>query len=572
MTKSCPRFGYVCALLFAATCALTCTVSANAQNQNIDPRLKASLQNSLQLEKKLSPTQRRFLSEASLTRFALAHQILDSRPNMLQRWMASRPAKATTRTHGQAIRSASEQPAMVSISSPAFDFTFSRGGGFSQNDTSTAWCGSNVVTGYNDSSAILATLLAGGGLSFSGVSHSEDGGQSFTDLGYLDPGASQFNFLVGNPSVACGDASHFYYASMFGTAIQKSPRKIVFKEAIAINTSSDGGRTWSTPAAAVLMNGSNILQRESLAVDPSNPQHLYISFTNLDFNIARTGSCAGDTQMLVELVSSADGGNTWGKPRIIKRICNNSGNAVNGSHVAVAPSGDVYVAYLFFDNVDGRELIQVRRSTNHGNSFRVPVDVATVIPVGGDGQMQGLFDGNQYPSLAVDRSNSNTRGTIYIAWNDGRNRSQPDIFAGSGVYNFADVFFVKSTDLGHHWSNPVGVSPAAPDASRDQFMPGVAVDSTGRLSVCYSDRRNDPQNDAIDHYCSVSQDAGATFQDLRLTDTSWSPSHFTDLVLKTGYMQDYDGVSPDWTGVNSGFFASFQFQNYGNPNAFGARF
>jgi hypothetical protein len=103
-------------------------------------------------------------------------------------------------------------------------------------------------------------------------------------------------------------------------------------------------------------------------------------------------------------------------------------------------------------------------------------------------------------------------------------------------------------------------------------MPGVAVDPTGRLSVCYSDRRNDPQNDAIDHYCSVSQDAGATFQDLRLTDTSWSPSHFTDLVLKTSYFQDFDGVSPDWTGVNSGFFASFQFQNYGNPNAFGARF
>jgi hypothetical protein len=36
-------------------------------------------------------------------------------------------------------------------------------------------------------------------------------------------------------------------------------------------------------------------------------------------------------------------------------------------------------------------------------------------------------------------------------------------------------------------------------------------------------------------------------------------------------MQDYDVVSPDWTGEHSGFFAGFQFQNYGDPNALGAR-
>jgi hypothetical protein len=37
-------------------------------------------------------------------------------------------------------------------------------------------------------------------------------------------------------------------------------------------------------------------------------------------------------------------------------------------------------------------------------------------------------------------------------------------------------------------------------------------------------------------------------------------------------MQDYDVVSPDWTGANGGFFAGFQFQSYGNPSAYGARF
>jgi hypothetical protein len=67
-----------------------------ANAQDIGPRLKASMGNSFQFEKKLSPTQRRLLSEASLNRFALAHQILDSRPSMLQRWMAARPAMPAT--------------------------------------------------------------------------------------------------------------------------------------------------------------------------------------------------------------------------------------------------------------------------------------------------------------------------------------------------------------------------------------------------------------------------------------------------------------------------------------------
>lgn len=74
------------------------------------------------------------------------------------------------------------------------------------------------------------------------------------------------------------------------------------------------------------------------------------------------------------------------------------------------------------------------------------------------------------------------------------------------------------------------------------------------------------------HYCSVSPDGGMTFYDRRLTSTNWSPAHFTDLVLKESYMQDYDTVSPDWSGAASGFFAEFQFQNYGNPNVYGARF
>ena len=568
MAKSRPLLGCAHALLYGLlSVGLCCPVVAAEKN----PNLKDLLSHSLRLEKRLTSTQLRSLSNATQNRFAFAHQILEA--NVGTRKSNAAPMRRGQSDRRKSSRNAGGLPEMVPISSPAFDYTLSRGGGFSQNDSSTAWCGPNVVTGYNDSSAVLQTLTAGtGGLSFSGVAHSGDSGKTFSDLGYLNPGSSPFNFLVGNPSVACANASRFYYASMFATTVPAGRNKVAFKEAIGINTSSDGGATWSEPSAAVLKNSLHLLERESLAVDPANPMRLYISYTDIDFEAPAGGPCPGQTQMLIGFVASSNGGETWGTPRTVERVCGNTGNAVNGSQVTVDPSGLVYVTYLFYDNVNGRELVRFRRSLDHGTNFQTPVDVTTVVPAGSDSMLQGFFLSNEYPVLAVDRSMGTNRGTIYLAWTDGRNHSQLDLFSGSGVYNFADVLLVKSVDQGRHWTSPIGVSPAVNNTSRDQFMPELAVDTSGKLAVCYSDRRNDPQNDAIDHYCSVSEDGGGTFQDLRLTSQSWSPAHSTDLVLNKNYMQDYDFVSPDWTGSDSGFFAAFQFQSYGNPNVYGARF
>ena len=557
-------------LRMSCACTLPIVLCSIAVTQELNPGHKESLANSLRLEKRLTETQRRQLSATSQNRFALAHEILEVNPRLAK--FRNAPTATSQNTQNQLHPRNDDGIEMVPISSPAFDYNLSRGGGFSQSDTSTAWCGKNIVTGYNDSSAILMTLnMARGGLSFSGVAHSEDGGKTFTDLGYLDPGSSPSNFLVGNPSVACANEHRFYYASMFATTVQVSPTQVQPQEAIGVNISNDGGRTWSTPVPAVLMNTGHLLERESLAIDPSDPRRLFVTFTDLDFDTPTSGPCAGQIQMLIEMVRSTNGGRSWSKAQALKRICGDTGNAVNGSRVTVGPTGTVYVTYLFYDNVNGRELIEVRRSDDHGVTFRTAVDVNTVVPAGANSMLQGLFLSNEYPSLAVDRSTGESRGTIYLAWTDGRNHSQTDLFSATGLYNFADVLLTKSIDQGQHWSTPIAVSLAASDARRDQFLPWVAVDSSGNVAVCYSDRRNNPQNNAIDHYCSVSKDHGSTFQDLRLTDRNWSTSHSSDLALQPYYMETYDAVTPDWTGRTTGFFSAFQFQNYGNPNAYGAK-
>ena len=90
-------------------------------------------------------------------------------------------------------------------------------------------------------------------------------------------------------------------------------------------------------------------------------------------------------------------------------------------------------------------------------------------------------------------------------------------------------------------------------------------------AVCYSDRRNDPHNMAIDHFCSLSQDQGVSFTDVRETPFSWSPDHLEDVFVNPVSMGDYDAVSTDATGANAGSFSTFEIQTNTNPDVFGMR-
>jgi hypothetical protein len=165
-----------------------------------------------------------------------------------------------------------------------------------------------------------------------------------------------------------------------------------------------------------------------------------------------------------------------------------------------------------------------------------------------------------------------------MAWTDASRNQVPDSFSnlilGDPVYSFGDIVLSISTDGGNTWSTPNVVSPTPANfqgAGRDQFMAGVAVDAHGNLAVCYSDRRNDPNNLAIDHFCSLSTDQGQNFKDVRQTPFSWSPGHLTDVFLNSFYMGDYDAVSSDRTGTTPGFFSTFEVQTNSNPDVFGTR-
>jgi len=469
----------------------------------------------------------------------------------------------------------------IRVSNPALDFLNSATTGFTQSESSSAWCGNTIVAGYNDSGAFLRTAGVNflGAWSFSSASYSHDGGKTFVDVGFLNPGptapgASSPNFIAGDPVIACTSPSQFYYASIFASGQDSGGN---FFNGVAINTSGDGGQTWSAPVAAVAKDFSHAIDKPWLAADPTNAKRLYVTYTDFDFSFPTTGTCANDSRLAVELVASTDGGNTWGAPVVIDEECGASFNGVTGSNVLVGPDGKVYVGFEFYPVTPNNE-IHIRTSADHGQTFGAPVVVTNAVVPNGDaglGHLQGGFRNNEFPQLAIDRTSKASRGTLYVAWSDGRNNQVVDISTFTGTYAYPDILVAKSTDSGQTFSSPATVSPTPSDfagAGRDQFFPGIAVDKDGEVGVCYYDRRDQPDNSVIDRYCSVSRNQGASWDEQRVSFSEWLPLHSADGLINPTYIGDYDAITGDFLLGSDGFFGTFEIQTNGNPDVFAKKF
>lgn len=534
-----------------------------------------------------SDMQRR-LSTGGANLFHLAKVLSDPAIMRRSNLAAARPLHAASMAHVraniEAMKTApppsreelSETAGPVPVSDQSLDYVLSRFAGFTQSETSSAWCGDTIVAGFNDSGANIRTVVEGiGGQSISGVAVSHNGGRSFVGLPFLNPGPDQFSFLGGDPVVACSDSSHFLYTSLFETATEDGQGNISPFSGIAINMSQDGGVTWSSPIPTVLMDArSNFLDKEWLAIDPNNSNNVYVTYTDFHvFGGDPTCPNGGQGSITLELVTSKDGGASWNTPVVIEQVCAPEFfQNLSGTQVVVGPHGQVYIAYasIVQDDVE----IRMRASLDGGKTlkpFTVIGDTFAATALGIE--MQGGFRTNSFPLIAVDRSNGPSRGELFAVWTDGsRDQIQDVASLFEGFYAFGDIMISSSSDGGNTWTTPSLVSPAPLNfagAGRDQFMAGVAVDPNGTLAVCYSDRRNDPNNFLIDHFCSVSRDHGNSFEDIRETPFSWAPTHGTDLLLNPLYMGDYDAVSSDFTGKHAGLFNTFQVQTNTNPDVFG---
>jgi hypothetical protein len=468
----------------------------------------------------------------------------------------SRPALAA-RVQAQMTAVAASTSGVSTVSDSSTDLDLSGFAGFTQSETSTAWCGNSVVVGFNDSGSFLQTLVFGtGGLSFSGAAFSTNRGATFKDVGAMPPGANLNNFLEGDPQVGCTSPSNFYYAQLFATS-DSAGNPI---SSLALSTSNDGGATWSDPVAALNKDGfSHQIDKEWLSVDPTNPKRLYLSYTDFDFTF-NNPACPNDARTAIEVVSSGNAGATWSQPTVIDTICGFT-DALQGSHVVVGSDGKINVAWAHFTNfpIGAREL----RFTSyvHGKKPKGYTVVDGIVGGGDTFYLQGSFRDFLGIDMNIDRSGGPTDGTIYVTWDDGRDKSIPDIFGISGAYAFDDVLLRFSTDGGATWGfAPIKVnSDLQPRIGygHDHYQPGIAIDATGKVGACWYDRRNDASNFGIERFCGTTTN-GLTWTNSKVAVPSFGPEHGIDGLINSVYMGDYDGLASDYLKTNPGFIGAFE--------------
>jgi hypothetical protein len=301
--------------------------------------------------------------------------------------------------------------------------------------------------------------------------------------GHLYAGGISFNRTV--PRGASFPANGLLYAATY-VRDPSAPLGIRYLRTVVVSR--------GVPAN-FLTFGGRFNDRPNMKVDDwaSSPcaNNVYMSWTLFP---------GGGTNQIL-FARSTDHGRTFSNPIKLER----SPAGVQGSDVAVAPNGDVYVTWrtFAFNPVNANVQIMFVKSTDCGRTFSRPRPVSPpMVPsdrrdtyVSGS----GARDCGDGPFLCVSefvfhRISTITSVTVapnqdvYVTW------SQVNTVASNGDTYRPDgqsqVVYSKSTNGGNTWSPP---APIDAQAVGHQFWPDITVDKvTGELSVIYMDSRTDP--------------------------------------------------------------------------------
>jgi len=194
--------------------------------------------------------------------------------------------------------------------------------------------------------------------------------------------------------------------------------------------------------------------RPRVAVDSSGGVHLVWSDTT-----------PGDSEIYYK--QSTDGGGTWATSQRLTFSSGSSGNP----DIAVDSTGKLHVVWE--DKAPGNSEIYYKRSPDGGATWSTSKRLT-------------WNEGTSWsPAVAVDSSDS-----VHAVWSE----STPGNF---------EIYYKKSTDGGATWSTSKNLS----STSGNSFSPAIAVDSSDRIHVAWSDAT--PGNTEI--YYRKSTDGGAAW-------------------------------------------------------------
>ena len=342
-----------------------------------------------------------------------------------------------------------------------------------------------------------------------GVAHSTDGGQTWT-ASVLDPGVFR-----SDPVLDFDADGNFYYSSL--TLINDDFQVDLFK-------SGDGGANWSDPPTYAFGGDKQWMTIDrTTGIGRGNIyQHWNVQFTAVE-----------DTSF----TRSTDNGTSFEDP------LGGPQPFMKWGQLDVGPDGTLYLAGSELNSSAGHRF---SKSTNAQDPLQTPTfSMSQSIDLGGNSSFGGVNPSGLLGQMSVasDHSFTDTRGNVYVLGSVDPAGSDP-----------SDVMFIRSTDSGDTWSNPVRVNNDSPGSDANQWFGTMSVAPNGRIDAIWNDTRNSQDDSTSELFYSYSFDAGDTWLgNIALTDPF---DHSLGYPMQEKLGDYYDMIS-DNTGASLAFAATF---------------
>jgi hypothetical protein len=214
----------------------------------------------------------------------------------------------------------------------------------------------------------------------------------------------------------------------------------------------------------------------------------------------------------VHVAASADGGATFSSAQVSPPAQNAAGSR---AALAIDPVGTVYAAWVDGSEIDleggGSAGIEVASSTDGAHTFGPARAVASV--PGGCGPNADC--GNRYPDVTIAAP---SRRRAVVAW------------SGAAFPHPASVSVARSGDGGRSWTAPKTLVASRELPDRDQHAPDLAVAPDGRLDLGYLEQARDAGIGLLDVRLVHSLDGGKTFSGALLLDDTPTASQRGDFA------------------------------------------